>query len=237
MSHLAGLYLARAAVLEPHGVRSAILKAPVARARATHLGLAGDEQADRRYHGGPAQALHQFAWRSYARIVEVFPALAGVAVPGSIGENLSCPDLDENSVCIGDRFRIGEAEVEVSQPRRPCTKIDLRYGVHGLATFLHEARIPGWYLRVVREGELGVGDAVDLVARPNPAMSIARLLAILGAHRPAPADLELLLACRELGPDWQRRIRERLAFVTAGGDPAVRAGQPGPTSGRRHDVA
>jgi MOSC domain-containing protein YiiM len=221
MSHLSGLYAGRAAVLEPQGVRSAILKAPVARARATRLGLVGDEQADRRYHGGPDQALHQFAQRSYRRLVAAFPALADSALPGSVGENLSDPALDEDSVCIGDRYRIGEVEVEVSQPRRPCSKLDDRFGVRGLAAFVHGARMPGWYLRVLREGELAVGDAIELVARPTPAVSIARLLAILAPHRPVPAELELLLDCAALGADWRRRIRERLAFVSGAVDRRV----------------
>lgn len=218
MSRLSGLYLARAAVLEPDGVRSAIVKTPVERARATRLGLEGDEQADRRYHGGPDQALHQFAQRGYARIVDAFPALSGLAIPGCLGENLSSPALDEDSVCVGDRFRIGEAEVQVTQPRRPCSKIDQRLGTRGVAAFIHETRIPGWYLRVLREGTLAVGDAIELVDRPNPDVTLARLLAILAAHRPAAADLECLLTCEGLGADWRRRIRERLDFIARGRD-------------------
>jgi MOSC domain-containing protein YiiM len=214
MSIITGLYAGRAGVLEPGGERSAILKQPLARATVTRLGIVGDEQADRRYHGGPDQALHQFAQASYARIARMRPELAGVAVPGSIGENLSCTAFDEENVCIGDRYRIGEVELEVSQPRRPCSKIDARYGVHGLARFIDEQRIPGWYLRVSREGEITLGDAMVLVARPNPAISVARLLAVLAEHRPCAANLELLADCAGLGTDWRRRIRERLDFIS-----------------------
>jgi len=221
MSIITGLYAARAAVLEPGGERSAILKHPLRRASVTRLGIVGDEQADRRFHGGPDQALHQFAQASYARIVRARPGLDGVAVPGSIGENLSCTELDEENVCIGDRYRIGEVEIEVSQPRRPCSKIDARYGVQGLARLIDEQRMPGWYLRVLRGGELSLGDAMVLVARPNPAISVARLLAILAQHRPAAADLQLLADCAGLGADWRRRIRERLDFISrATGSPA-----------------
>jgi len=214
MSVVTGLYAARAGVLEPGGERSAILKQALTRATVTRLGIVGDEQADRRYHGGPDQALHQFAQASYARIVQERPELSGIAVPGSIGENLSCPDFDEGNVCIGDRYRIGEVELEVSQPRRPCSKIDARYGAQGLARFIDAQRMPGWYLRVRREGEIALGDSVVLVARPNPALSLARLLEILGAHRPAAADLRLLVDCAGLGADWRRRIRERLDFIS-----------------------
>jgi MOSC domain-containing protein YiiM len=209
---ITGLFAARAGVLEPGGQRSAILKRPQARVRVTVDGIVGDEQADRRYHGGPDQALHQFAVSSYATIVDAWPALAGIAVPGSIGENLSTPDLDETRVCIGDCFRIGEVEVQVTQPRRPCTKIDARFGVHGLATYVFEQRIPGWYLRVLRAGEVAVGDTLALIGRPNPEVTLARLLAITAQHRPAKSDLQLLIDCVGLGADWRRRLRERLAF-------------------------
>lgn len=221
MSIITGLYAARAGVLEPGGERSAILKRPLTRASVTRLGIVGDEQADRRYHGGPDQALHQFAQASYARIVHARPELAGVAVPGSIGENLSCAEFDEETVCIGDRYRIGEVEIEVSQPRRPCSKIDARYSARGLARLIDEQRMPGWYLRVLREGEIALGDAMVLVARPNPAISVARLLGIVAGHRPAVAELQLLADCAGLGADWRRRVRERLDFVSREATPTA----------------
>ena len=209
---ISGLFAARASVLEPGGERSAILKRPQPRVQVTVSGIVGDEQADRRYHGGPDQALHQFAIGSYAAMVQAWPELTGLAVPGSIGENLSCPELDEANVCVGDCFRIGGIEVQVTQPRRPCSKIDARFGVHGLARFILEQRTPGWYLRVLREGDVAVGDALTLIARPNPEVTLARLLAINAQHRPAKSDLQALIDCEGLGADWRRRLRERLAY-------------------------
>ena len=221
MNIITGLYAACAGVLEPGGERSAILKRPLPRASVTRLGIVGDEQADRRYHGGPDQALHQFAQASYPRIVRARPELDGVAVPGSIGENLSCTELDEENVCIGDRYRIGGVEIEVSQPRRPCSKIDARYDAQGLARFIDEQRMPGWYLRVIRGGEIALGDEMVLVARPNPSISVARLLGIVAEHRPAATDLQLLADCATLGPDWRRRIRERLEFISRAAAPSA----------------
>ncbi len=209
---ITGLFAARAGVLEPGGERSAILKRPHRQVRVSVNGIVGDEQADRRYHGGPDQALHQFAIGSFTTLVQAWPTLAGIAVPGSIGENLSCPQLDETQVCIGDCFRIGEIEVQVTQPRRPCSKIDARFGVHGLARFILAQRMPGWYLRVLRAGELAVGDALTLIARPNPEVTLARLLALNAQHRPAKSELQQLIDCAGLGADWRRRLRERLAY-------------------------
>ena len=208
-----GLYAGRAGVLEPAGRRSAILKAPVTRVRVTRLGLVGDEQADRRYHGGPEQAVHQFAIARYAQIVARLPALSHVAVPGSLGENLSCPILDEDTVCIGDVYAVGDVELEVSQPRRPCTTIDARYGVTGLATWLASQHLTGWYYRVQREGEIALGDPVVRIARPNPDVSLTLLMEVAAAARPDCATLERIIDCTGLGPDWRRRLRERLAWL------------------------
>ncbi|HMM78358.1 MAG TPA: MOSC domain-containing protein [Gammaproteobacteria bacterium] len=210
--NVSGLYTGGAAVLEASGQRSGIVKSPQARVQVMREGLAGDVQVDRRYHGGPEQAVHQFALRSYAALLAAFPALATRAVAGSIGENLSCAELDEDSVCVGDVHAIGEVELQVSQPRRPCTKIDARYGVDGIARWLAARRMPGWYYRVLKPGTIALGDPVTLIARPNPEVPLARLLAASGEACPSLAELERLLACAGLGADWRRRLQERLAF-------------------------
>ena len=96
-------------------------------------GLAGDAQADRRVHGGPEKALHQYAIANYARLASVFPEAADLLVPGSIGENLCVSDWNEVTIAIGDVFRFGDSTIQVTQPRAPCWKIDQRFGVDGMA--------------------------------------------------------------------------------------------------------
>ncbi len=209
---VSGLYAGGASVLETSGQRSGIVKFPQARVQVTANGIIGDVQVDRRYHGGPDQAVHQFALRAYAELLAAFPALATCAVAGSIGENLSCDALDEDSVCVGDVYAIGEVELQLSQPRRPCTKIDARYGLDGVARWLAARRRPGWYYRVLRPGEIALGEPVTLLARPNPDVPLARLLAASGETRPSIAELERLIACTGLGADWRRRLQERLVF-------------------------
>lgn len=209
---ITGLYAARPSVLEPSGQRSAILKVSRSQVTVTRLGIVGDEQADRRYHGGEDKALHQYTIANYARIVAAYPALAGIAVPGSIGENLSCPDLSEETVCIGDCYRLGSVEVQITQPRSPCSKIDARYQVSGLAKQLAGWRVPGWYLRVLQEGQVAVGDEIRLLARPNPTVTIARFLAVTSEHRPATETLLELASAVGLAAEWQRRLRERSAY-------------------------
>ncbi len=210
---ITGLYAAQPSVLMPGGERSAILKQPLPHAVISQLGIVGDAQADRRFHGGPDKALHQFPQTSYARIVERYPELAGLAIPGSIGENFSCPDLNEHRVCIGDRWRLGTAEIEITQPRNPCTKIDSRYQCPGLATFIAREHLQGWYWRVVQEGEVRPGDALTLIARPNPAITLARFLTVTAEHRPDVADLEALASATGLAADWRQRLLQRCAFL------------------------
>ncbi len=213
MTTVSGLYAGGASVLEASGQRSGIVKRMQQRVRVAQAGIVGDVQVDRRYHGGPEQALHQFAVATYVELVARFPALAGLAVPGSLGENLSSAALDEDSVCVGDVYAFGEVELQVSQPRRPCTKIDARYGSDGVARWLAARRTPGWYYRVLKPGAIALGDAITLLARPNPDVPLARLLAASGDAIPSAEELERLAACDGLGPDWRRRLTERLAFL------------------------
>lgn len=172
-------------------------------------GLAGDAQADRRVHGGPEKALHQFPQAHYARLAESFPEARASLLPGSIGENLSVPGWDETNVCIGDRFRLGDAIVEVSQPRSPCWKIDSRYGVEGMARWMEESGSVGWYFRVIEEGSVEPACAFELVERPSPAVTVAKLLSAWREHRPAPALLLELAQTPRLSADWIDKLRKR----------------------------
>lgn len=94
---------------------------------------------------------------------------------GSIGENLSTFGFDENNVCIGDIYQVGTAVLQVSQPRRPCWKIDSRYGQKGITAHIVETGLTGWYYRVVEEGEAAPGNTFSLLDRPADAISLATL--------------------------------------------------------------
>lgn len=176
-------------------------------------GLAGDAQADRRVHGGPNKALHQFPQAHYARLGESFPEARGLLLPGSIGENLSVPGWDETNVCIGDRFRLGDAIIEVSQPRSPCWKIDSRYGVEGMARWMEETGSVGWYFRVIEQGSVEPGCVFDLIDRPAPDVTVARLLAIWRQHRPTPEALLELAQTPGLSDNWADKLLKRHALL------------------------
>ncbi|MDP2811169.1 MAG: MOSC domain-containing protein [Rhodocyclaceae bacterium] len=126
-------------------------------------GLVGDAQADRRVHGGVEKALHQYPVAHYARLAAAFPEAAPLLVPGSMGENLSVPGWDETNVCIGDIFRLGEARIQVSQPRKPCWKIDSRFGTDGMMQMIAAEGLTGWYFRVFEEGEVAPDCAFERI--------------------------------------------------------------------------
>jgi MOSC domain-containing protein YiiM len=171
--------------------------------------LSGDAQADRRVHGGPDKALHQYPRAHYARLADAFPETTALLNPGSMGENLSVPGWDESSVCIGDIFRLGDAVIQVSQPRSPCWKIDCRYAVEGMVKLIDAEGITGWYFRVIEEGSVEPGCPFELRDRLAPEVSISTLLRVWHDHRPDPAALEALTITPGLTENWCKKLQER----------------------------
>ena len=159
-------------------VESAIRKAPVAGPVAVRdINLAGDEQADKQHHGGVDQSVYAYASEDAAFWGEV---VGRELPPASFGENLTLAGVDVSGARIGERWRIGSAELRVTGPRVPCFKLEARIGVPGFQrAFLHAGR-PGAYLAILQEGELQAGDAVEIVHRPDhqvtPALVIEALL-------------------------------------------------------------
>lgn len=172
-------------------------------------GLAGDAQADRRVHGGPEKALHQYASANYARLAAAFPDAVESLVPGSIGENLSAPDWDESNIAIGDIFRFGDSTIQVSQPRSPCWKIDNRFAVDGMAQFIAEQRITGWYFRVLEEGAVEPGANFARIERNPDPVSIVALLSLWAEHRPDPDYLIAISRTPGLTSSWVSKLEDR----------------------------
>lgn len=192
---------------------SAIAKFPVqGTVRVTRLGLEGDEQADLANHGGFEKAIHHYPHDHYAfwRAALADHPLLGAF--GAFGENIATEGLTEDMVCIGDRWRLGSALVEVSQGRQPCWKVDHRFdGARVNATMVRE-RNAGWYYRVIEEGTVQAGDSLQLVARPFAQWSVRRVFGLLiaGDHK---RDRESLVALGEVEPlaaPWKERRRALL---------------------------
>lgn len=176
-------------------------------------GFVGDEQADRRVHGGPEKAVHLYPARHYAKLAERFPEAARQLVIGSLGENISTPELDENDVRIGDIWRLGNAELQVCQPRNPCWKIDERFASDGMAAFIAEHSLTGWYWRVVKPGRVAPSDTLELLDAADGSFTLAEAMLCWQAHRPALADLEKLAASPGIAKNWQQKITARVEWL------------------------
>ncbi|HII39883.1 MAG TPA: MOSC domain-containing protein [Thermoplasmata archaeon] len=167
---------ARTVPWKGRAVRTGIFKAPTdGRVRVRRLGLEGDEQADLEVHGGPLKAVYAYPSEHYAFWREELP---GTPLPwGAFGENLTVAGLAEEGVRLGDRFRIGTAVLAATKPRFPCYKLGIKFGREDLVDrFLASGRT-GFYLRVVKEGELGSGDPIEVQGGGEGQPTIADLVA------------------------------------------------------------
>lgn len=217
------LFIGSIAPLPESGRPTGMFKHPVN--GPLHLGqqgFAGDEQADRRVHGGPDKAVHLYPAVHYGRLAQAFPQVASQLKPGSLGENISSPTLDESLVRIGDVFRLGAARLQVCQPRNPCWKIDARFGVDGMAAFIAEHHLTGWYFRVLLPGVVAPGDTLDLVEPGDEGLSLAQAQQLCQLHRPTPLALRQLAATPGIAAGWQRKIVERADWLEK------HAGRPSP---------
>jgi MOSC domain-containing protein YiiM len=174
MAQLVAVSVARPAqisVRRGRPVYSAIGKHPVeGRVRVAGVNLEGDDQADRRVHGGPDKAVYAYASEDTAWWAQELGRPLG---PGAFGENLTVEGVDVSGAVIGERWHVGSTVLEVCQPRQPCFKLGIAFGDPKLLRRFALASRPGAYLRIVTEGDLGAGDAVTVTDRPSHGITIA----------------------------------------------------------------
>ncbi|MEE4454104.1 MOSC domain-containing protein [Novosphingobium resinovorum] len=197
------------------GEPSAIAKTPVeGRVRVHRLGLDGDSQADLTVHGGPDKAIHHYPHDHYSWWREAIGEHPLLADYGAFGENVSTAGLTEDAICIGDRWRLGSALVEVSQGRQPCWKLDHRFDGAKVNGACVTSRRAGWYYRVIEEGEVGEGDGLELIDRPFPEWSVRRVFGLLiaGDHKKDREGLEALGEVSALAEPWIRRRAKLLGI-------------------------
>jgi MOSC domain-containing protein YiiM len=176
-------------------------------------GFTADQQADKRVHGGPEKAIHLYPAAHYAKLAQRFPDAASQLIPGSIGENISTPDLTESDVRIGDIYRLGTARLQVCQPRNPCWKIDERFASEGMAAFIAEHGLTGWYWRVLSPGHCLPGDELKLETPANQALTLAEAMQLWQSHRPELAELEQLAATPGIATQWQNKMEQRMQWL------------------------
>ncbi|MCC9606330.1 MOSC domain-containing protein [Blastopirellula sp. JC732] len=175
-------------------------------------GIVGDGVADRVNHGGRDKAMLVYAaahyplWRAELR-GQIDEAKFG---NGAFGENLTVSDLDEEAVCLGDVYRVGTALLQVSQPRQPCWKLARRWRLKELTALAVKTGRMGWYVRVLEKGTLQVGDVLQLIERPAPDWTIARLNQLFYHDRKNLDDAAIMAASPLLAEAWRGEFRKRV---------------------------
>jgi MOSC domain-containing protein YiiM len=184
---------------------TAIWKSPVAgRVAARGVNLAGDDQADRAVHGGYDKAVYAYSIED----TRWWEAERGRAIgPGGFGENLTVEGLDLVASVVGERWNVGTALLEVSEPRLPCWKLGLRMGDPSFPQRFTRAARPGAYLRIVDEGDIGAGDAVRVVSRPDHGFTVGDIWRVYHRDR---REATALLEVPELGESWRQWAEGRV---------------------------
>jgi MOSC domain-containing protein YiiM len=201
--------LPREVVWKGRTVVTGIFKEAVAgRVAIRRLNLEGDRQADLTVHGGPEKAVYVYPGEYYHFWREQFPEMK---LPwGMFGENLTLEGLRDDTVHIGDQFRIGSTLVVVTQPRMPCYKLGLKFGRNDiLKRFLASGRT-GFYLAVVEEGDVSAGDLITLVKRDKYAVSVAEITQLFVSDKGNLQALRRVAILETLPESWRNYFQKRL---------------------------
>ena len=188
-------------------VRTAIWKEPVeGPVPVRGVNLDGDDQADRRVHGGTDKAVYAYAQEDY----QWWAGELGRSVrPATFGENLTTEGVAPGQSVIGERWAIGSVILEVSQPRLPCFKLGLRLGDAGFVDRFDEARRFGTYLRIVTDGVLEAGQPITRVSQPGHGL---RIIDLVQAHHEPDADLlRRIAAVADVPAGWRKMAKRELA--------------------------
>lgn len=201
--------LPREVVWKGRTVVTGIFKQPVTgRVMMRALNLDGDRQADLTVHGGASKAVYAYPAEHYAFWRDELP---GVELPwGMFGENLTTEGLLENAVSIGDRFRIGRAEVVVTEPRMPCYKLGLKFGRDDITKRFLASRRTGFYFAVVAEGEVGAGDAIRRIGHNAQGVTVADITHLYASK---VGNIELLRRAVQMDAlpwSWRTYFQARL---------------------------
>lgn len=205
------LLIGKVAPFGPHNTPSGILKKPArGSVLLTKTGLVGDEQGDRRHHGGPEKALHHYPTDHYEFWRTEIGEHEELASPGAFGENIASTNITEDDVCVGDVFRIGSALVQVSQGRQPCWKLNERFQIPTMARQVQESGRTGWYYRVLEEGSLHQNAVGTLIERPAEAWPLSTLSEILYHDTRNYDALAQIASLNGLSESWRKLARRRL---------------------------
>jgi len=200
----------RLTVYQGRTINTGIFKLPVSGpVELRALNLDGDRQADLSVHGGPFKAVYGYPSEHYPLWREELP---NTEVPwGMFGENFTTEgSLDDQTVFIGDRFRVGSAEFVVTQPRMPCFKLGIRFGRADMVKRFMRSGRNGFYVAVAKEGEVAAGDSIELVARDENGVTVADIVELYTADATKRDLLQRVSELAALPESWRAYFRKRL---------------------------
>ena len=190
-------------------VTTGIFKEPVeGRVRLRTLNLDGDRQADLNVHGGIDKAVYAYPVKHYDYWHRELP---GVELPwGMFGENLTVEGMLESEINIGDQFRIGSAELVVTQPRLPCYKLAVKFGRDDIIKRFLESGRTGFYFAVLKEGEVGAGDPIEMINRDVHRVTVAEITRLYLERKGDHQALKSALGVDALPESWKAHFERRL---------------------------
>lgn len=191
---------------------SAIRKRPVNAVLIHECGAVGNDVGLKKHHGGPDKALFFMSDVSFPALNELLGENFTYQGTAIYGENFVVSGFDEDSVCVGDRFKIGSAVLEVSQPRKPCERLSKNTENENTQKIVHQSGWTGWYVRVIETGEIKKDDEMILQCRPYPQLTIRHLNRLLSG-KPTTEELEQALAVEELAPAFKRSLNSQLSKI------------------------
>jgi len=201
--------LPRLVLRDGEPVSTGIFKEPVThRVMMRRLNLDGDRQSDLSVHGGPEKAVYVYPSEHYEFWKRELPDMD---LPwGVFGENFTTTGLLETEVNIGDKFRVGVTEVMVTQPRMPCYKLGIRFGRADIIKRFLVSERTGFYLSVLKEGEVGAGDEIELLERNAAGVKVVEVTRLYSSDKDNVDVLRRLIALKELPESWREYLQRRL---------------------------
>lgn len=223
ISEILGLYIGKPKLLRAHDGAKDDEYSSIGRTETnkrlylSKMGLAGDEFADPKHHGGIDKALHIYPFEHYRHWNDILGDHDLLQSAGSFGENISASGMTEDKICVGDHFQMGDAIVECSHGRQPCWKIEAQFKRKNMVANIIQHGHCGIYFRVIQEGYIGKGDmirqvenkAMEDMANESKRWSIAQIFHLLysGAHLDRQDDVHSLIALPALAEAWKKRAR------------------------------
>ncbi|KPV56832.1 cytoplasmic protein [Paenibacillus sp. A3] len=196
---------------EKKEVSTGIYKQPVeGEVFLSSLNFDGDGQADLVHHGGVDKAVCVYPYEHYAYWSK---QLGRELQYGAFGENLTTQGLLEDDLCIGDTFRVGGAVLQVSQPRQPCFKLSVKYGVPKLPLWVQNTGYTGYYFRVLQEGNVAAGDELILLERHPHGRTVTFANRIMHHEKHNAEGMRSMLAVDQLADSWRETFEKRLGGI------------------------